>query len=85
MKSNNQMPSGGPGNMERPDMLKMLKMLLQYSSAEKKNFALLTTLTLVLTGLGLLLPGIISEAIDWISRIHADKTLGPDTSPNSSL
>lgn len=74
MRNNNQIPSGSPESMERPDILKTLKLLLRYSSAEKKRFSILVTLTLVLTGLGLVIPGIISEAIDWISRIHVDKT-----------
>ena len=43
---------------------------------EKKLFTETVALTLLLTGLGLVTPKVISEAIDWIPRLGIDKTIG---------
>lgn len=43
---------------------------------EKKLFTATVVLTLLLTGLGLVTPKVISEAIDWIPRLGFDKTMG---------
>ena len=42
---------------------------------ERKLFAVTVLLTLLLTGLGLVTPKVLSEAIDWIPRLGVDKTM----------
>lgn len=50
--------------------------LWQSIKNEKKLFAQTVVLTLLLTGLGLVTPKVLSVAIDWIPRLCADKTIG---------
>ena len=54
----------------------IIPFLRQCIKNEKKLFTVTVTLTLLLTGLGLVTPKVLSEAIDWIPRIGIDKTIG---------
>ncbi len=59
----------------QPKKAGIFSFLFRCIKTERKLFVATVLLTLLLTGLGLITPKVLTEAIDWIPRLGADKTL----------